>query len=174
MTTMKASPELREKMWELCYDLLPEGERSALIARIKSDPHAARLYAEVRLQADLVGYAATIDDPSLILTTDTEKLKSMELAPAAGRRKEAAQPAAATSSKPPQKSLWAANAAAIAAGLGLVLLMGVGFFRPQSLDSEVAKLVVTTIEIPGQLTSGLSTSQIAVRYASPAHKPIGG
>ncbi|MCI0361207.1 MAG: hypothetical protein L0211_22225, partial [Planctomycetaceae bacterium] len=91
---MKSSPELREKMWELCYDLLPEGERSALIAQIKSDPHAARLYAEVRLQADLVGYAATVDDPSLILSADPEKVKAADLAPAAGRRKEAARPAA--------------------------------------------------------------------------------
>ena len=65
---MKASPELREKMWELCYDLLPDGERTALIAQIKSDPQVARLYAEVRLQADLVGYASTVEDSSLILS----------------------------------------------------------------------------------------------------------
>ena len=27
---MNASNELREKMWELCYDLLPDDERSVL------------------------------------------------------------------------------------------------------------------------------------------------
>ncbi len=67
---MKANPELREKMWELCYDLLPDDERKALIATIKSDPQAARLYAEVRLQADLVGFAAKVEDSSLILSPE--------------------------------------------------------------------------------------------------------
>jgi hypothetical protein len=171
---MKASPELREKMWELCYDLLPEGERSALIARIKSDPHAARLYAEVRLQADLVGYAATVEDVSLNLTVDAEKLKSAELAPAAGRRKEAAQPATTGAAKSRAqasgKSLWAANALAMAAGLALVLLIGVGLFRPGA-TAPVAQLYVTQVEVPGQLTSGV-TSKVAVRTASPANLPV--
>ena len=62
---MNASPELRQQMWELCYDLLPPDERTALVARIKSDPQAARLYSEVRLQSDLVGYAAKVEDSSL-------------------------------------------------------------------------------------------------------------
>ena len=179
---MKASPELREKMWELCYDLLPEGERSALIARIKSDPHAARLYAEVRLQADLVGYAAAVEDPSLNLSADPEKLKTLELAPAAGRRKEAAQPVASVGGKTSggtasggttsARSRWAANALAIAAGLALVVLLGVGFLRPGDVAEQVAQLVVTEVEVPSRLTPGV-TSRFAVRTASAKKQPVG-
>src|SRR5438067_1059555 len=52
---MTDSQQLRESIWELVYGLLSDEESKALIARIKSDPQAARLYADVRLQADLVG-----------------------------------------------------------------------------------------------------------------------
>jgi hypothetical protein len=166
---MKASPELREKMWELCYDLLPDAERSALIARIKSDPHAARLYAEVRLQADLVGYAATIEDSSLNLRANAESVKNVELAPLAGRHKDAFQaPAAAGRSNKP---LWAANALAVAAGLALVLLLAVGFFRPFGAVHQMAQLVVTEVEVPRQLTPGV-TSKFAIRTASAASQPL--
>ena len=51
-------------MWDLVYGLLSEEESQALITRIKSEPDAARLYAEVRLEADLVAQAARIEDSS--------------------------------------------------------------------------------------------------------------
>ena len=109
---------------------------------------------------------------SLNLTVDAEKLKTAELTPAAGRRKEAAQSATAGKSsagKSPARSLWAANALAMAAGLALVLLIGVGLFRPG--PAPVAQLYVTEVEVPGQLTTGV-TSKVALRTASPANQPV--
>src|SRR5688500_6222424 len=67
ITMMNDSQQLREQMWDLVYGLLEADESQPLIARIKSDPQAARLYAEVRLQADLVGYAAQVEDSSVVL-----------------------------------------------------------------------------------------------------------
>ena len=62
--------ELRESMWDLVYGLLSDEESQALIARIKSDPNAARLYAEVRLEAELVAQAARVEDSSIALKAD--------------------------------------------------------------------------------------------------------
>src|SRR6478736_5037641 len=62
--------ELRESMWDLVYGLLSEEESQALVARIKADPDAARLYAEVRLEADLVAQAARVEDSSVALKAD--------------------------------------------------------------------------------------------------------
>src|SRR5438105_11023177 len=69
---MNESQQLRESMWDLVYGLLSEEESRALIARIKSDPAAARLYAEVRLQADLVGRAARVEDSAITLSHEKE------------------------------------------------------------------------------------------------------
>src|SRR5256885_16998073 len=80
--------ELRESMWDLVYGLLSDEDSQALIARIKSEPDAARLYAEVRLEADLVAQAARVEDLSLVLTADPDH------SPAAEKQ---AKPAPATS-----------------------------------------------------------------------------
>src|SRR5262245_58827545 len=64
--------ELRESIWDLVYGLLSEEESQALIARIKSDPNAARLYAEVRLEAELVAQAARVEDSSVALKADQD------------------------------------------------------------------------------------------------------
>src|SRR4051812_29183486 len=62
----------RELMWDLVYGLLSDEESQALVARIKSEPDAARLYAEVRLEADLVAQAARVEDSSISLTADKD------------------------------------------------------------------------------------------------------
>ena len=70
--------ELRESMWDLVYGLLSDEESQALIARIKSEPDAARLYSEVRLEADLVAQAARVEDSSLVLKADKDHLPVAE------------------------------------------------------------------------------------------------
>src|SRR5688500_13067609 len=87
MSPMNDKSQLREQMWDLVYGLLDQDESRELITRIKSDPQAARLYAEVRLQADLVGYASKVEDSSLVLTGDGA---ARETVPAAGRSAAAA------------------------------------------------------------------------------------
>ena len=66
---MNDSQQLREQIWDFVYGLLSEQEGQTLIALIKSDPQVARIYTEVRLQADLVSQAARIQDASLTLDT---------------------------------------------------------------------------------------------------------
>src|SRR3954449_5717814 len=84
---MTDSQQLRESMWDLVYGLLSDEESKALVARIKSDPGAARLYAECRLQADLVGQAARVEDSSLALRATEPESK------AEGRKSKVAAPA---------------------------------------------------------------------------------
>src|SRR5437867_3024511 len=64
--------ELRESMWDLVYGLLSQEESQSLVARIKSEPDVARLYAEVKLEADLVAQAARIEDTSILLKADKD------------------------------------------------------------------------------------------------------
>src|SRR5690349_1265218 len=76
---MKNQPEknptndqLRQQLWELSYGLLEADEEAALRTRIKSDPAVARLYSEVRLQADLVGRAARVEDSGLHISAGSD------------------------------------------------------------------------------------------------------
>ena len=72
---MNENEKLHEQMWDLCYGLLSADEVAALHKQIKSDPAAARLYAEVRLQADLVASAAKVEDVSVTLSVPEEGRK---------------------------------------------------------------------------------------------------
>ncbi len=175
--------ELRETMWELCYDLLPAAEREALIARIKSDPQAARLYAEVRLQADLVSAAARVEDDALILSPPAELsaeetptravghsaasaagTKQVSPAPTARlRTRDAVSVPARQTSRITRQSLhWLLGTAALV----LVGVMGYGLVRPlQSQHALADRYVITEIETPARMQSGLS-SKVALKSSS--------
>src|SRR5262245_53944956 len=123
---MNDSQQLRESMWDLVYGLLSEEESEALMARIKSDPDTARVYAEARLEADLVARAARVEDSSVALSTEpkeaspaVEKLKADSLA---------ATPPAARRSKRDSHRLGAWLAAI--GTTALAALLAVGFFWP--------------------------------------------
>src|ERR1051325_781583 len=64
---MSDGQQIREHMWDYVYGLLSEEESREMVARIKSDPQVARLYAEVRLKGELVAQAALVEDASLHL-----------------------------------------------------------------------------------------------------------
>jgi hypothetical protein len=152
---MNDSQQLREQMWDLVYGLLSTDESQALIARIKSDPQAARLYAEVRLQSDLVGYAARVEDSSFVLNVDVDGEKPMP----AKREKPAAeikpQPAASRSRSAPSGGAWLAMAAATA----LAALLAVGQFWPRADEHKLAAaLIVTEIEAPRSMPGGLGNT----------------
>jgi hypothetical protein len=57
---MGRADELQQQIWEFVYGLLPEDESLALRKQISSDPDAARLYAEVKLQTEIVAEAARV------------------------------------------------------------------------------------------------------------------
>jgi hypothetical protein len=175
--------ELRETMWELCYDLLPAAERAALIARIKSDPQAARLYAEVRLQADLVATAAVVEDDALVVAPPADlpgdelhssaehytaasvgsssvgSPKQVSLTPVPRPRKRDAEsvPAKRASRSSRQSLHWLLATAALV----LVGVMGYGLVRPlQSQHALADRYVVTEIETPALMQSGLSNKVV--------------
>jgi len=70
-------------MWDYVYGLLSPEENQEMVARIKSDPQVARLYAEVRLQGELVAQAAIVEDQSLHLTVASAKEQQEKFQPAA-------------------------------------------------------------------------------------------
>src|SRR4051812_18573000 len=129
---MTDSQQLRESMWDLVYGLLSDEESTALIARIKSDPEAARLYAEVRLQADLVGQATRVEDSSIVLkgagvstaTPAPRVTASLKPVQSGGRRKEVTHRGGA----------WLAGIAATA----LAALLAVGIFWPRPNQALLA------------------------------------
>src|SRR6186997_498610 len=153
---MTNSQHLREQMWDLVYGLLEADESQALIAQIKSDPAAARLYSEVRLQSDLVGYAASIEDPSLVLTADAAAEK-----PAPMRREKAAasaskeRPATKRAARGARAGAWLALGAATA----LAALLAVGQFWPAPSPQQLAMhYIVTDVEAPPSIPGGLGNS----------------
>ena len=152
---MNESQQLRESMWDLVYGLVAPEEEQQLIDRIKSDPHAARLYAEVRLEADLVSQAAKVEDSSVVFS-----------GAGAGRT-------AATGPEPkPPVSLPARKAAASAsvtplvmAGLAsaLLVLVAVGLLWPLRSATQVARnFVAIDILSDPALPAGL-TRQVELR-----------
>ena len=58
------SPELRQKLLELHYDLLPEGEAAELRRRIENEPELAAAYAEVQKTAAIFAQAARLTVPN--------------------------------------------------------------------------------------------------------------
>ena len=152
---MNDNSQLREQMWDLVYGLLEQDESQDLIARIKSDPQAARLYAEVRLQADLVGYASQVEDSSLVLTGDGA---AREVAPAASRWNTGK--AAAALSRP-----RSGNILVVIVATALALLIGVGIFWPQVSEHQLADgRLVINFEAPRNLPGGI-TNEVPVRIA---------
>jgi hypothetical protein len=170
--------ELRETMWELCYDLLPAAEREALIARIKSDPQAARLYAEVRLQADLVAAAALVEDDALVVSppadmpvdelhspaehytsASADSSKHAVAAPVPRPRKRDAE--SVPSKRASRSSRQSLHWLLVTAALVLVGVMGYGLIRPlQSQHALADRYVVTEIETPALMQSGLSNKVV--------------
>jgi len=157
---MTDSQQLRESMWDLVYGLLSDEESKALIARIKCDPQAARLYAEVRLQADLVGQAARVEDSSIVL-----KGEKAGQPVAANRAKAAPSPHAVAGPKFKETyhrgATWLAGIAATA----LAALLAVGLLWPRQDQALLARnFLVTEVTTQRSLPAGV-TNQIDLRTA---------
>jgi len=73
--------QLQQQLWDYVYGLLSDPETAELEHRIGSDPAVARAYAEVRLEADLLGEAARVAQPLMSLTrpeSDCERQPAAE------------------------------------------------------------------------------------------------
>jgi hypothetical protein len=160
---MNNRDQLREQMWDYVYGLLSRDESKALIAQIKSDPQAARLYAEVRLQSDLVGAASLVEDSSVVLRPD------VTAEPTAAKR-EAASPAVKSSAaselrRVSRSGSWLLGVAATA----LAVLLSVGFLWPQPNERQIAAhFVAADIETPPAMPAGL-TNTIALKTYFVSH-----
>lgn len=150
---MNQHDELRQQLWELAYGLLTPDEVAALHARIKADPVVARLYAEVRLEADLVADAAKVADPSIQFHPQGP---ARVLKPAGAARLASGAASAKGASLPP-KSNRGVNWLAGMAGLALAALLCFVLFRPAPSGGQLAEaFIATTVEAPAQLQAGVS------------------
>ena len=111
--------DIRDLVWDYVYGLLSAEESREMVARIKSDPQVARLYAEVRLQEELVARAAVVEDESVKLTTEGAKSDGKVELAAAARSKFAGTGF--------QSGTWLTAVAASA----LVLVLVAGFLWPR-------------------------------------------
>ncbi|MFN0019180.1 MAG: hypothetical protein ACKVP0_13030 [Pirellulaceae bacterium] len=157
---MNENETLREQMWDLCYGLLSAEEVATLHKQIKSDPAAARLYAEVRLQADLVASAAKVEDASVTLSVPDEGRK---VQPAAKKHSGPGEsPFKSKSGHLSRKSFRtpsyrAANWLAGLAATALITLIGYGLYAPAKQGSSLSDdQVVATVLGPNSLQSGLT------------------
>ncbi|MGI8979470.1 MAG: hypothetical protein ACR2FY_09615 [Pirellulaceae bacterium] len=161
---MNENEKLHEQMWDLCYGLLSADEVAALHRQIKSDPAAARLYAEVRLQADLVASAAKVEDVSVTLSVPEEGRKVQPAAKShSGTGGSPFKPSKSgrTGSKSfPVPSYRTGNWLAGLAATALIALIGYGFFAPPrqdspSLDHRVVAYVYGNETLQSGLTQNL-------------------
>jgi len=74
---MTVDPQIRQRLLELIYDLVPETEAAELRNRISADPTLAEAYAQAQSAAALLAEAARLQAPKVPLTT----LKAAATAP---------------------------------------------------------------------------------------------
>lgn len=64
---MNRREELEQQLWEFVYELLPGEDAASVADLITSDPDAARLYADIKLQQELLAEASQLDMPQISL-----------------------------------------------------------------------------------------------------------
>ncbi len=121
-----------------------------MVARIKSDPQVARLYAEVCLKGELVAEAALVEDSTIKLSPDGVSTKAqVEPARVAGNIGAAA-------------SKRNANWLSIVAASALAVLLAAGFLWPRPDERLLAhNFVCADVVSPASLPAGL-TNQLVV------------
>ncbi len=104
---MPPDPDIQDQMLELIYGLLADNEAERLRAKIGSDAELARLYEQVRETAAILGDAARLQSPRLVLARPPAVAPAGGEPPPAWRIVEAAGP-------PPwsRGAYWAVTAAA--------------------------------------------------------------
>ncbi len=126
---MDCREDLEQQIWEFIYGLLPENEADEVNRQITSDPDVARLYAEIRLQADLVAEATQLHEPQLSL----ERPPAKEAEPSV----QVSDDVSVQTHRLPAAARIANWAVGLAAAL-LVCVMVHSYFNPESSIREVA------------------------------------
>lgn len=144
--------ELRQQLWELAYGLLEPEAEAAVRAQIKSDPAIARLYSEVRLQADLVGTAARVQDSSLhVVASPDAKVTKVEAKKPSKHPSRKSQAVVETQG-------WSTNWLAVGGTVALLLLLAFGLYLPQHRQDSLAAFDYYSTEIiaPANTPAGVS------------------
>ncbi|WP_425618785.1 hypothetical protein NA78x_002501 [Anatilimnocola sp. NA78] len=162
---MNTNDELKQQLWDMAYGLLDPDVEAALRTQIKSDPAVARLYAEVRLQADLVASAARVHDSPLHISTGPTSVTKEERRP---RNRPGSKTYSHSSThQPTSRNNSATNWLAVAGTTALLLLLGYALYQP-SLLSPVAmntgaeqpalqpEAFFTKVQTTAPLTEGLT------------------
>ena len=89
---MPPDPDIQDQMLELIYGLLADNEAERLRAKIGSDAELARLYEQVRETAAILGDAARLQSPRLVLAQPPAVAPAGGEPPPAWRIVEAAGP----------------------------------------------------------------------------------
>jgi hypothetical protein len=127
---MDRREELEQQLWEFVFDLLPAEQAEQIKQRITSDPEVARLYAQTRLQADIVAEAVRLRHPPIpVSAPTTEADDAGSAAPASS--------GSATRSRVLRSTRLGNSLAAVAASL-LMAYLGYAWLRPASPLREVA------------------------------------
>jgi anti-sigma factor RsiW len=130
--------ELRQQLWELSYGLLEPEAEAAVRAQIKSDPAIARLYSEVRLQADLVGAAARVQDSSMHIAAGPDaKVTKVDA------KKSSKHPSRKSTPVAGEARGWNTNWLAIGGTVALIALLAFGLYLPQQTTSRRSLLPQT-------------------------------
>ena len=146
--------ELRQQLWELSYGLLETDDEAALRTRIKSDPAVARLYSEVRLQAELVGRAARVEDSALHISAGPDS----KVNKAAARSQTKDGKSSGKNWQKTEARSSSGNWLAVAGTVALLLLVAFGLYQPQTVKTSVAQVdyYFTTITAPANTPEGVS------------------
>jgi len=122
---MDHTKDVEQLIWEFVYELLPADEAEEINRRITSEPDVARLYAEVKLQADILAKASKVEQPPISLKQLMEKAEEAS----------ARQSARVSLSGAARAANWLVALAATA----LVCIVGYSYVKP---DSPVRKVAV--------------------------------
>ncbi|QDU27770.1 hypothetical protein ETAA8_28610 [Anatilimnocola aggregata] len=169
---MNTNEELRQQLWEMAYGLLDPEAEAALHTQIKSDPAIARLYAEVRLQTDLVSNAARVEDSSLNISIGpaadvaTQDHRVRSKSPSRSHSKASPRPLATGAQYQAGSST---NWLAIIGTTALLFLLGFGLWQPEflarsvtiqntAMNSEPREAFFTTVSVPSALNEGLTNT----------------
>lgn len=152
---MNKSEDYRQQLWEYVYGLLSEKEEAEIERLVTSDPDVSRMYAEVKLETELLAKAAKLEDAPVELKRPSKEETRV-------------QPAGRNASQKRQSARgigwvnWLVGLSAAA----LVGLLGYNYLRPQSpinasttatAENKIARQHVrTVITGPAKLQRGVT------------------
>ena len=152
---MAVDPELRQRLLELIYGLLPEDEAAALGSQVAAEEELAQADAEAQETAALLRAAARRDAPPIRLGRPTQPVAAPQVSP---RPAEPARPKAAGRPGGPVQAAWARRAnwvVGLAAGILLVISVGGYFYQSGQLADIAAEHLRLRVTGPSRLQGGV-------------------